>query len=109
MNIKALSHWNKLLEKCLQTEEKDKKKNYLESCLQKYHHFSPFAIPADGLLGVDEEATFKRMTIRLTTKWKHTYSRTCSYIISRVVINLGRSPHLCIRGYWVPAHKISVK
>ena len=67
----ALSHRNKSTEKCLQMAEKEKKKKYLESCLQQHRHFYPFVVSADGLLEVEVEATLKFTAIHLAMKWKH--------------------------------------
>ena len=36
-----------------------KKKIYLEACLQKRPHFSPFVASVDGLLGVEAKAILK--------------------------------------------------
>ena len=45
---------------------------------------------------------------RLATKWKQSYSKMCGYVKSRIAITLVRATHRCIRGYRVPAHRISV-
>ena len=73
VNTRALSHRNKSPEKCLQTEEKYKKNNYLESCLQQCLQLSNFFMSVYGLLGVEAEATLKRIARRLATKWKQPY------------------------------------
>ena len=77
MNTDALSHHNKSMEKCLRIVENGKKRKYLEACLRKHYHFLPFVVSMDGLLGVETEDTLKRISIRLATKWKQPYSRTC--------------------------------
>ena len=82
---------------------------YLQDCLQQRRHFSPFVTSADGLLGVEETATLKRMSSRLATKWRQPYSKTCGYVKSRVAITLVRATHLCLRGSRVPVHRISVQ
>ena len=82
---------------------------YLEACLQKRQHFYPFVASVDGLLGVEATATLKRLAIRLTTKWKKSYSKMCGYVKSRVAITFVRATHRCIRGYRVPAHWISIQ
>ena len=43
---------------------------YLEACLQKRRHFSPFVTSVDRLLGVEATATLKMLASRLATKWK---------------------------------------
>ena len=108
-NTDALSHRNKSPDKCLQTEEKKKKKKYLESFLQQLRQFYPFILSVDDLLGVDTEAVLKCIVIHLATKWKYPYSRTCGYLKSRAAITLVRVIHQYIRESWVPSHKISVK
>ena len=59
------SYLEKKSGKCLQEAARAKKKMYLEACLQKCCHFSPFASSADGLLDVEATATLKGISIRL--------------------------------------------
>ena len=47
---------------------------YLEACLQQRRHFSPFVASLDGLLWVEATATLTRISSRLATKWKQSYS-----------------------------------
>ena len=82
---------------------------YLEACLQQRQHFSPFVASVDGLMGVEATATLKRIASCLATKWRQPYSKTCVYVKSRVAITLVRATHRCLRGSWVPAHRISVQ
>ena len=67
------------------------------------------ALTVDGILGVEAEATLKRIAICLVTNWWQTYSRTCGYVKSRTAITLVRATHRCARGFRVPAKKISVQ
>ena len=55
----ALTHLKKVPEKCLHEAEKEKKKMYLEACLQQRRNFSPFVASVDRLLGVEATATLK--------------------------------------------------
>ena len=109
MNTDTLSYVRRSPEKCLQEAERGKKKMYLEVLLQQRRHFSPFVASVDGLLGVEATATLKRIASRLDIKWRQTYSKTCGYIKSMVAIILVRATHRCLRGSWVPAHRISVQ
>ena len=109
VNTDALTYKLKEPEKCLHESEKEKKKMYLEACLQKCWHFPPFVASVDGLLGVEATATLKRIASRLATKWNRSYSKTCGYIKSRIAITLVRATYCCIRGSRVPAHRISVQ
>ena len=51
-----------------------------KSCLHQRRHFSPFVVSVDGILGVEAEATLKRIAIHLSITWHKPYSRTCGYI-----------------------------
>ena len=77
---------------------------YLDASLQQRRHFSSFVASVDGLLGVEATATLKMLASCLATKWKQSYSKTCGYVKSRIVITLVRATHRCIRGSRVLAH-----
>ena len=42
VNTDAISYESKTPEKCLETAEHKKKKKYLNTCLNKHRHFTPF-------------------------------------------------------------------
>ena len=109
VNTDTMLYVQKTPEKFLHEDERGKKKMYLEACLQQHRHFSPFVASVDGLLGVEATATLKRISSRLATKWRQPYSKTCGYVKSRVAINLVRATHCCLRGFRVPAHRISMQ
>ena len=106
MNTGALSQQNKSPENCPLTEEKEKKREYLEACLQQHCHFSPFVISVHGLLVVEAGVTLKQISRTITTKWKHPYSRVCGYVKGRMAITLVRATHCYIQGSQVPTSKI---
>ena len=108
VNTGTVSYQYKTPEKFLKTDEREKKKKYLCACLNKSWHLTIFFASVDILIGFEAEATLKRISIRLAQKWKDTYSRTCGYVKSRVVITLVRATHCCIRGGRVPVYQISV-
>ena len=109
VNTYAKTHSGKTPERCLQEAEREKKRMYLEACLQQRRHFPYFVASVDGLLGVEATATLKMIASRLTKKWRQPYSRMCSYVNSRIDITLVQATHRCIRGYRVTAHWISVQ
>ena len=109
VNIDSNIHLVKTPEKCQQEAEPAKKKIYLEACLQKCRHFSPFIASVNWLLGVEAMDTLKSISSCLTTKWQQPYSRTYGYVKIRVAINFVRSTHWCIRGFRLLANKISVQ
>ena len=109
VNTDAKSHMSKAPEKCLHEAERGKERMYLAACLHQRRNFSPFVASVDGLLGVEATATLKRLSSRLSTKWKQPYSKMCGYVKSRIAITLVRATHLCIQEHQVPTHRISVQ
>ena len=78
--------------------ENEKKRKYLDACLEQRRHFTPFVVSCEGLFG--KEATFfmKRHAKKLADKWRRSYSSTIGLLRTRFAINLVRSKHRCIRG-----------
>ena len=108
VNTDVISYQTQTPEKCLETAEREKKKKYLNTYINKRRQFTTFVASVDGLLRINAEATLKCTNSQLATKGKDPYSRTCGYMKSRVAINLVSATHLCIRGERVPASQISV-
>ena len=69
VNTGAPSYLQRSLEKLLQVEDKENKRNDMNSCLQQSHHFSPIIFSFDGILELEGESTLKRIVSCLTTKW----------------------------------------
>ena len=109
VNTYNISHLSKTPEKCLHEADMAKEKMYLDACLQKCQHFSPFVASVDGILGVEAGSILKIIASRLTKKWQQLKSRMCGYIKGRISITLVRATHQCIRGSRVLAHRISVQ
>ena len=92
----------------MDTADQEKKKKYLQACLNERHNFTPIVASVEVLLWVAGEATLECLAIHLTANLKEPYSRTCGYMKSRVAITLASSTNRCI---WVvrdPASQISV-
>ena len=104
VNTDTKSHSGKTPEKCLQEADRGKKTMYLEACVQKSRHFSPFFSSVDGMLGMEATETLKRIASCLATKWRKPYLSTCRYVKSIIAITLVRATHRCIQGSRVPAH-----
>jgi hypothetical protein len=51
--------------KVLKTQEKEKKRKYLEPCLENRHHFTPFVGSVDDLLGHEAKTFAKRLAAKL--------------------------------------------
>ena len=82
---------------------------YLEACLQKRRHVSPFVAYVDGILGMEASSTLKILSSRLAKNWRQTYSRIWGYVKSNVAATLVQATHQFIQGSRVPARKISVQ
>jgi hypothetical protein len=91
------------------SQEKEKKKKYLEPCLEQRRHFTPFVVSTDGLLGREASTLAKRIAQKLAIKWQRPYSQTCGYVNARLSIAIVRATNLCMRGSRIPAHKMSNK
>jgi hypothetical protein len=95
--------------KVLITQEKEKKRKYLEACLEQRRHFIPFVCSTDGLLGQEASTFAKRLAAKLATKWQGTYLQVCGYVKARLSIAIVRATHLCLRGSRIPTHQISTR
>ena len=71
--------------------------------------YNLFIVSVRGILWVNVGSKLNRIVIRLATKWKETYSRTCRYIKSIVAITLVWAAYRCIRRAKVTAYRISVQ
>ena len=105
----AKSYRTKDPKKVLATQEREKKKKYLEKCLQQRRHFTPFVISTDGLLGYEAAYLLKRIAYALSLKWRRPYAHTCGWVKSRISIATVRATHRCLRGSRIPAELISVR
>ena len=103
------SYCNRTPSKVLESQEKEKKRKYLGSCLENRRHFTPFVISVDGLLGREAQTFAKRLAVKLAGKWQKPYSQVCGYVKARLSIAAVRATHLCLRGSRVPAHNISAR
>jgi hypothetical protein len=103
----AASYRNKDPDKVLATQEKEKKRKYLQPCLDQRRSFVPFVVSTDGMLGFEANNLIKCLARKLAAKWKLPYSVMCGLLRSRVSIAIARATHLCIRGSRINANQIS--
>ncbi len=82
-NTDAKTYQSKDPLKVLASHEKNKTKKYLAPCLAQHHHFTPFVVSADGLLGREADAVVCKLAFtylkRLTN---HTQWRVALYAIT---------------------------
>jgi hypothetical protein len=64
----------------LKSQEKEKKWKYLEACLEQRHHFTPFVVSTDGMMGREASTFAKCLSAKLAEKWqKYQYSAEYCY------------------------------
>jgi hypothetical protein len=63
--------------KVIKSQDKEKKRQYLDNFLKLRWHFTPFVASVDGLLGREAETFSKCLTSKLALKWQRTYSEVC--------------------------------
>ena len=86
----------------LRTQEKEKKKKYLDRCIEQRRHFAPYVVDCYGLLGKEARAVNKKLAAKLESKWRTPYSVTCGFVNARISIAILRASHRCLRGSRVP-------
>jgi hypothetical protein len=98
----AKSYASRDPKKILHSQEKEKKKKYLDRCLLQRRAFTPFVVSVDGLIGYEASNLLKQLSKRLAEKWRKPYSVTCGIVRSRISIACVRASHQCLRGSRIP-------
>ena len=93
-------------QKVLARHEKDKKKKYLDACLERRRHFTPMVYSVDGMTASETSAAHRKLASLLSTKWKRTYPAVCCFVRSRMALALARSTTICLRGCRDPTARI---
>ena len=93
--------------KVLAAHEREKKKKYLQPCLEQRRHFTPFVTSTDGLIGKEGKTVLKRLSALIAEKWDKPYSEVCGYVNAKMSIAIVRATHLCLRGSRVPTSQMS--
>jgi hypothetical protein len=84
--VDAKSNLSKHPDKVLIAHKKEKKKKYLEACLEQRRHFTPFIVSTNGLLGKETKTLLKKILALLAEKWEKLYSEVCGYVSARMSI-----------------------
>ena len=95
--------------KVLSNQERSKKAKCLEPCLAQRRHFSPFVASVDGMFGREATTVAKRLAAVLASKWQRPYSVVCSYVKSRLAIDVIRSTNRCMRGSRTPSSGVKFR
>ena len=91
-----------MVEKILEKQEKEKKKKYLQPCLERRRHFTPFVTTTDGLMGKEAQKLVARLAARLAEKWRNPYSQVMAYLRGRLTIAILRGTSRRIPGTRTP-------
>ena len=81
----------------LKSAENEKKKKYLEPCLEQRRYFTPFVESCEGLFGKIADVFLKRLSMKLAEKW---------HVKTRFAISLIRAKNSCLRGSRIPTGRI---
>ena len=101
-NTDAPSYLSASTSKVIERQEREKKKKYLEACLEERRHFTPYVVDCFGSLGEEARAVNQRLASKLARKWRVHYSVTMGYVNARISVAILRAVQLCIRGSRVP-------
>jgi hypothetical protein len=82
----------------LESQEKEKKRQHLQPCLDERRHFTPFVCSVDGMLGREASTLAKRLSAKLATKWQGSHSQICGHVNARLSIAMVRAKHRTLRG-----------
>eukprot|EP00978_Attheya_sp_CCMP212_P019465 scaffold54527_cov24-Attheya_sp.AAC.2 len=93
-------------EKVLRKKELEKKKKYLQPCLDSRRDFTPCVLLVDGMLATEAKELNKRLAGKIANRWKTTYPKVCGWVNARISIATLRATHLCLRGSRVPIKHI---
>jgi hypothetical protein len=93
--------------KVLKAADRIKKKKYLQPCLVQRHHFTPFIVSVDSLIGKEAKTVLKVLAARTSTKAGKSHSNGMGYMRARLSIAIVRATHVCIRGSRVPMSRMS--
>ena len=86
------------VKKVLVRHENEKKRKYLQPCLDARQDFTPLVFSVDGVRGIEAARASKRCAALLSKKWRRTYSHVCGFVRSRLCFASVRSASMCLRG-----------
>eukprot|EP00957_Ditylum_brightwellii_P062049 4708624-Ditylum_brightwellii.AAC.1 len=97
-NLDTPSHQCTEPEKVLTKAEKEKKKKYLDDCLQRRRTFTPLVYLADGMTGDEVKAAERCMASHLSNKLKHEYLKMCGFVRVRMALAIICANTFLLRG-----------
>jgi hypothetical protein len=84
--------------KVLEKAAREKKRKYLEACLERRRSFAPLVYSVDGMACKEAVAFEKRVASLLASKLDRRYSEMVGFVKSRMSLSIIRSNTLLLRG-----------
>jgi hypothetical protein len=106
-DLDCKSNRSKDPKKVLAPHEREKKKKYIEACLEQCCHFTPLVVSTSGLIGKESKILLKKLSALLSEKLEKSYSEVCGFINARMSIAIVGATHLCLRGSQIPTGQMS--
>lgn len=101
-DVKAPSYRGASPLSVLKRHEREKKKMYLEPCLERRRHFTPLVYSAEGMPGRETRAAEKRLASALADKLDRSYSEMVGWVRQRMAMAVVRQVTVLLRGSRAP-------
>jgi len=106
-NMDAKTYQSKDPLKVLSFHEKAKKKKYLAPCLTQWHHFTPFIMSADGLLGHEADAVVCKLAFTYAEKLTNHTQWSVALCAITLALPFFRSPTAVFEAPRFPLYEFS--
>ena len=80
----------------LRSAEVEKKRKYLQACVNRYATFTPLCVSTDGMLGSEAEFFVKRLGDFLAARWERPYSIVMGWVRAHLSFAILRAALLCV-------------
>ena len=106
-DVNQKSYLSKKPSTILKNAEAEKKRKYLNPCLEQRRHFTPFVVSCEGMMGREADSFIRCLSKRLSKKWFRPYSKIVNFVRTRFAISLVRAKNRCLRGSRIMTDSIS--
>ena len=86
------------MESVLARHEREKKRKYLQDCLNERTDFTPFVVSVDGVLWRETTLFLKQLARHLRERWDKPLSQVLNFINTKMSIAILKASHQCLRG-----------
>jgi hypothetical protein len=94
----ATSYVARQVRAVLADAEVAKKRKYATACAERRAAFTPFVTSVDGALGKEAKTFLRRLTEKLSEKWKRPHSEVVHWTRTRLSFAILRATSHCLRG-----------